>query len=251
MVDVNFKIHYITIPGEAVFVIVEHTKELALEWTDGHYWQGHTELEAAKKYEWRYVVRNYRTHKTRREEIIGVREHVFNNKTYVRDWWFYPWLSEYYINEPTKAIEDVEEMRKKAEELMRQVEEERRKLEEEKKKAEEEMKRLDEEKNKIIEEKKRLEVERMELERLKQMIEGKIKPVEKLEKEAKEIIESTRQNQISYRVKDRVDSNIQNTSKIVDLVQDLCLKIQQMSYKQNMLMEEEKKLHQELESANK
>ncbi|BFU24655.1 hypothetical protein KM1_095830 [Entamoeba histolytica HM-3:IMSS] len=182
--SISFKIHYVTVPDQVLFVVFDDGKEVPLTWTEGHYWVGNYNYEAPKHYTWHYVVRSYDSGKNlREEEIIGTREHDFVSKAQVHDWWFYPWLTEIVEDPSEKELKETEErLKREAEEAER-----KRKEEEERLAAEEaERKRKEEEERLRKEEEERLKKE--EEERLKKEEEERLRKEEeeRLRKEEEE-----------------------------------------------------------------
>ncbi|GAB1225495.1 hypothetical protein ENUP19_0253G0047 [Entamoeba nuttalli] len=216
--SISFKIHYVTVPDQVLFVVFDDGKEVPLTWTEGHYWVGNYNYEAPKHYTWHYVVRSYDSGKNiREEEIIGTREHDFVSKAQVHDWWFYPWLTEIVEDPSEKELKETEERlkreaeeaerkRKEEEERLRKEEEERLRKEEEERlrKEEEERLRKEEEERLRKEEEERLAAEEAERKRKEEAERKRKEEAERLRKEEEERLRKEEEERLRKEEEERL-----------------------------------------------
>ena len=122
--SITFKIHYVAQPDQVLLIVLQDKTEIPLHWIEGDFWVGTYEYEAPKHYIWSYIVRSLSGNTIREEEVIGTREHEFVSNASVRDWWYYPWLTE--IEEEPKEIVFEEKIEKveKVEEVIEEKKEE-------------------------------------------------------------------------------------------------------------------------------
>ncbi|ELP85165.1 hypothetical protein EIN_082270 [Entamoeba invadens IP1] len=166
--SISFKIHYITKPNETLYVVFDKGGEVPLTSQEGGFWTGDFKFTPPQHLVWSYVVRDVNNHTDlRQEEVIGTREHDFVTKSDVRDWWYYPWL--------TEIVEDLTELKKQEEERIHKAEIERMEAEESERRRRAKIEEMEAEE---AERKRRAQVEEMEAQEAERRRRAKIEEME-------------------------------------------------------------------------
>ncbi|KAL7714965.1 Uncharacterized protein QTN25_007683 [Entamoeba marina] len=118
MLSIVFRIQYVTVFGEDLYIKYGKNNFLQLEWSHEHFWKGSIEIEKNTTLNWHYLVMN--GDKVRRvEEISNDREYIFESNAVICDFWAQPSCTEIFtiqnvINEQIeKEIVEVKEEVKK------------------------------------------------------------------------------------------------------------------------------------------
>ena len=112
MSEIEFNLHYITYYGQDLYILFTNGDEVPMKWTYDHMWVGRKSINGPEHLEWYYVVK-VGGNVQRYEEVQGVREFDFDGSNCsVRDWWYYPHLTNVHSFENVKK--ETEEKVKKS-----------------------------------------------------------------------------------------------------------------------------------------